>query len=184
MITLEQISQLNSDPINISLNPDHTKYVFKELWDNSAGHQKIHAVALGSYEDIKPFESIKDNGEISVRMAVVLAIVFGINPFYIIGKTTEYNVFNETDLNEFIKNFEDFSPVDDPALSISSIDLNTTAKVMLTELLKSIFDNLELIEELSLLEANQLIKELNTKAQLKNLTATIKLSLVKRILEY
>jgi hypothetical protein len=184
MITMEQISQLNSDSINISLNPDHTKSVFKKLWDNSAGHQKIYAVALGSYEDIKPFESIKDSGEISVRMALVLAIVFGINPFYIIGETTEDNAFNETDLNEFLKNFEGFPPVDDPSLSISSIDLNPTTKVMLIELLNSIIDNLEITEKLSLLEANQLIKELNTKSQSKNLTATIKLYLIKRILEY
>lgn len=184
MITMEQISQLNSDSINISLNPDHTKSVFKKLWDNSAGHQKIYSVALGSYENIKPFESIKDSGEISVRMALVLAIVFGINPFYIIGETTEDNAFNDTDLNEFLKNFEGIPPVDDPSLSISSIDLNPTTKVMLIELLNSIIDNLEITEELSLLEANQLIKELNTNAQSKNLTATIKLSLVKRILEY
>jgi hypothetical protein len=184
MITMEQISQLNSDSINISLNPDHTKSVFKELWDNSAGHQKIYAVALGSYEDIKPFESIKDSGEISVRMALVLAIVFGINPFYIIGKITEDNAFNETDLNEFLKNFEGFSAVDYPSLSIPSTDLNPTTNVMLTELVNNIIDNLEMTEELSLLEVNQLIKELNTQAQLKNFTATIKLSLIKRILEY
>lgn len=183
MLTVEQISQLNSDSINISLNPDHTKSVFKDLWDNSSWHQKLYAIALGSYKDIMPFESVKDLGEISVRMTAVLATVFDINPFYIIDETTEDAKFIESNLSEFLKNFSVIS-LDNPSSYVYTNDLNSTTKVMLTELMNNVIDNLELTNQIPVIEANQLINELNTQAQLKNLTAIIKLSLIKKILEY
>lgn len=183
MLTLEQIAKLNSDSINISVNTDHTKSVLKELWKNSSNHQKLSAVALGSYEGVNVFNPVLDTGKISLQMAIVLAQTFEISPFYITGEQTNDTYFDDAVLNDFLNSYNDFLAITE-TLSTTTLEINPATKAMLQDMYTNIIDNIEISEELLVHETIQIINELNNQARIQNLTAVIKLSLIKRILEY
>lgn len=185
MLSIEQIIQLNSN--NISVNLDHTKSVVTQLWNNASTHQKQKAVTLGSYKNTKSFGPVKAIGKISVRMAIVLAQVFNVDPFYIIGEKIEDNGFDENVLSEFLQRFgfEDFAISNDPYTQPPSIQRSPITNDILKDFANNIIDSVEMTDELMALseeETIQLLKALNTKAKLNNFDSVIKLSLIKKIL--
>ncbi|KZL93968.1 hypothetical protein [Clostridium magnum] len=185
MLSIEQIAQLNSN--NISVNPDHTKSVVKQLWNNASTHQKQKAVTIGSYKNTKSFGPVKDIGKISVRMAIVLSQVFNVNPFYIIGEETEDNGFNENIMDQFLQRFGfgDFATSNDSYTQVPSIQRSPITNDILKDFASNIIDSVEMTDELMALseeEAIQLLKALNTKAKLNNFDSVIKLLLIKKIL--
>jgi len=103
MLEASQIIQLKSR--NVSMDEKHTRTVVNQIWNSASIELKKKAVELGSYPNTKSFHPVKMNGRISVRMTVVLAIVFNINPFYIIGDTYTEKEFSESLLVDFLEKY-------------------------------------------------------------------------------
>lgn len=178
MLSKEQIVQLNTN--NVSVNTSHTKSVVTRLWKNATSEQKKQAVALGSYKNTKSFYPTQNMGKIAVRMVVVLAQVFNVDPFYIIGEKTQDNGYSDSALDSFLIkfNFSGFASAN--ASRVPIIDNS------LKELAGNIIGAAEMTEELNNLSEEDcilLLKALFTQSKLNDMSM-MKLSLIKRILAY
>ena len=187
MLNNEQISQLNSH--DISKDNDHTKAVVSRLWGKATSEQKQKAVTLGSYKNTKSFYPTKNKGQISVRMTIVLAQVFSVDPFYIIGEKLMDNGFTEEALNDFLCRFSFDNLATNTYLQSTKVENHPTPlnEIMLKDYVIKVIDDIVMTKELSELSEEEiisLIKALITQVKLKNINAMTKLSLIKRILAY
>jgi len=175
MLKTEQIVRLNSNDISVDTN--HTRTIVSKLWDNATNKEKKKAVSIGGYKDTRSFSPVRNQGNISVRMAVTLAQVFNVDPYFIIGKKTNDEGFSEAKLNAFLKDqgFDEFitrRPI-----------TNDTLVDYATEIIKSI----DITEKLRNLPEDELIKLMEAliiQADLGNLPANLKLDIIKRILVF
>lgn len=175
MLTKEIISKLDSN--NVSKDLDHTKAVVTRLWNGASNQLKQQAVNLGSYKNTKSFAPVKDIGKISVRMAVVLAQVFQVNPFHIIDPQYEDTGCSEEILSKFLQaqGFGNYASVDPEDITF------------LKKYINNLLDSIHLTPEIANLSVEQivsLIEALNTQTKLNNKTARSKLALIKLILAH
>lgn len=184
MYSFNQISQLNSDKINVSINLNHTKCVVNKLWVNASHHQKLEAIALGSYNDTSSFDEVINTGRIDIQTAVVLSHVFESDPYFIIGLSEKDSGYDEKVLCDFIDSYSR-SVNYDKSPAINLLDTSQRAKDILIDLSETIFNAIEISEQSFILnESIDIINKLYLEAQSENLTAIIKISLIRKILEY
>lgn len=174
MLKTEQIVRLNSN--DVSEDPNRTREVVSKLWAQANNEKKKKAVAMGGYQDTRSFSPVRNKGNISARMTVTLAQVFGVDPFYIVGQEKTDAGFSEERLNKFLKEFGFEEFITRKPVTIDNL-INLAA-----EIIKGVEpDNLKNLSEEEIVN---LVKATITQEKVGNLPAVLKLELIKRVLVY
>lgn len=173
MLEKSQIAQLNSR--NISKDMNHTKAVVSQIWNHATNDLKQKAVELGSYQNTKSFHPAKISGQISVRMAVVLAIVYGVNPFYITGEKNNDGGFTENTLQDFLNQhgFAHIASSNDALVQTDSPKANNSTTHEETTLNEK--TTLSEEEVLTLIKAHFIESKLGNKTSVEKLDSILKI---------
>ncbi|MDF2800402.1 MAG: hypothetical protein K0S61_305 [Anaerocolumna sp.] len=102
MFNTDLLITLNSK--NVSMVPSKTKERVGSILAQSTKQQRDRAAALGGYNDARSFNKTKSSGFISVRMALTLAIIFNLDPNYIIAETDERTEYSDEKAKRFLIN--------------------------------------------------------------------------------
>lgn len=187
MYSIDQIFRLNSDNVNISVNLERTKFVVNKIWKNASHHQKLQAIALGSYADVTSFDEVITTGRIDVLKAVVISHVFESDPYYLIGLSENDTGYDESVINDFIESYSgsvNGSVSNDKSVVINLISGNPIAKELLDYLSNDIINSTGISDYLTLNEVQDIAKKLELQAHSESMTAKTKLLFIRKILEY
>lgn len=175
MIDKRIVVQLDSK--NISKNPKVTKERFESLWKEASNKIKNEAVEIGGYKDTRSFTNAKNSGLISVRMAVSLAITFGVDPFYLTAEKENKGQLTEANLDQFL-NVHGFKSLREDKCGIRKKELESYVKGVIGEIDENM---IEAINKVSDEELNTLLKSTLIKYKAGNISSD-KVDLLKLLL--
>lgn len=102
MVSKELLAKLKTS--NISADGEKTKARVQELWQNASREQKREVLEFAGVKPVSVYRIYTQN-RISAKMAIPIAQVLNVNPFYLIGEADERGEYTNELLNEFLIRF-------------------------------------------------------------------------------